>query len=225
MIGIFPKLARYRTESSKIATHLVLAIIGLALSLIFRIYSPAFLGAFLASIALTALLRVLLPPSGVYLASSNPDRIHLFTQLSFRTISQIAALLEVSNLVNPNGPPTKFFIGAVGVLNDYRTSNPADWTSVVGQLIETSAVVLVDGRDETPGLRYEVERIIRNRVDFKVIFISADGSFPPVLRNLKAKSTHPSGKFQIMTPEMALQVVPLMIRDAHSYWIPVHMDA
>jgi len=225
MLKLFPRLARCRTETAKIALHLILAALGLISAVHFDVYSPIFLSAFLLGVALTATLRVLLPPGGVYLAASSPARIQLFSQLSIRTIPAFAALLDVSNLVNPDKGSTEYIRGAMGVANDYRTSDPDDWTLVVRQLIEMTAIVLVDGRDETPGVRFEVDRLLRNRLDFKTIFLSADGTFPPVLRSLSAKSTHPSGNFQIMTPDVALQAIPLIIRDAGEFWLPVRMDA
>ena len=225
MIGLFPKLARYQTESAKIATHLILAGIALVLSICFDVYSPSIVSLSLGGVALTASLRAILPPGGVYLASSRPDRIQLFSQFSRQTIPAIAALLEVSNFADPKKNPQQFLKDASGLVNDYRTTDPDDWTSVVGQLLEMTAIIIVDGRDQTPGVRFEIERILLNRLDFKTTFLSVDGSLPPVLRGIGAMPSHPSGEFNILTPDMAVKSIPLIINEAHKYWIPVRVDA
>ena len=146
-------------------------------------------------------------------------------QLSNRTIPQFAALLEVSTLLDPETGDRNFLLDAAQVLNDYRTTNPNDWPVVVRQLMEMAAMIVVDGRDQTPGLQFEVERILRNRFEFKTAFISEDGRIPDILRRLNAKSSHPSGTFQVVTPDGAVQVVPTVIKNAKAFWIPVRMDS
>ena len=102
--------------------------------------------ALLLGIATTAFLRVIFPPAGVYLASSDPERISFFGQLSKRTIPGFAALLEVSNLADdPN--QKGFFRKNVGLLNDFRTTDPSDWPDTVKQLIQMAAFAVIDGRD------------------------------------------------------------------------------
>lgn len=113
---------------------------------------------------------------------------------------------------------------AVGLLNDYRTTQAADWPNVARQLIEVAAVVVVDGRDQTAGVRFEVERILKNHLEFKTVFLSSDGHMPPLLSFLSAKSSHPSGTFQILSPDVALNVVPQLINYAEVSWIPVRLD-
>jgi len=224
-VSLFPKLARFRVEAVKIVVHLALAILGFTLFTQLHVYSLLPLIALLLSIVATVLLRVLLPPGGVYLASSNPERIKFFMQLSNRTIPQFAALLEVSTLLDPDTGDRNFLLDAAQVLNDYRTTNPNDWPVVVRQLMEMAAMIVVDGRDQTPGLQFEVERILRNRFEFKTAFISEDGRIPDILRRLNAKSSHPSGTFQVVTPDGAVQVVPTLIKNAKAFWIPVRMDS
>ena len=130
----------------------------------------------------------------------------------------------MSNFADPN---QKGFYGkAVGLLNDFRTTDPSDWPDVVKQLIEMAAVVVVDGRDSSsPGVALEVKRILRNRLEFKTTFLSTDGKVPSLLTLLNAKSSHPSGTFFVMTPDQALQVLPALIKNAKKFWIPVYMDA
>jgi hypothetical protein len=160
-------------------------------------YSVLLPTALLLGIATTAFLRVIFPPAGVYLASSHPERISFFGQLSKRTIPGFAALLEVSNLADPN--QKGFFGEGVGLLNDFRTTDPSNWPDVVKQLIEMAALVVADGRDRSPGVEFEVKRILRNRLEFKTAFLSTDGKLPSLLTRLNAKSSHPSGTFFVMT--------------------------
>jgi hypothetical protein len=223
MVLIFPRLARFRLESTKVVLHLALAVCGLMLAGTTGAYSVLLPSALLLGIATTAFLRVILPPAGIYLASSDPERIRYFGQLSHRTIPGFAALLQVSNLVDPH--QAGFFGHSVGVVNDFRTTDPSDWQGVVKQLIEMAAFVVVDGRDESPGLEFEVKRILRNRLEFKTAFLSADGRLPSLLSRLNAKSSHPTGTFLLMTPDQALQGVPAAIMGAKAFWIPVQMDA
>jgi hypothetical protein len=161
-------------------------------------YSVLLPSALLLGIATTAFLRVVLPPAGVYLASSDPER---------RTIFGFAALLEVSNLADPN--QKGFFGKKLGLLNDFRTTDPSNWPDVVKQLIEMAALVVVDGRDQTPGVEFEVKRILRNRLEFKTAFLSTDGKLPSLLSRLNAKSLHPSGTFLVMTPDQACRFCQL----------------
>ena len=225
MVNLFPKLARFRVEMQKILIHISLAIIAFTLCIGLRVYSLLPLSALLLSIATIVLLRAILPPGGVYLASSNPERVEFFIQLSYRTIPQIAALLEVSTLLDPDKRDRNFFLDAAGALNDYRTLNPDDWTMVVKQLMEMSAIIVVDGRDHTAGLQLEVERILRNRFELKTVFISDDGTMPHILSRLNAKSSHPSGTFQLMTPDDALYAIPVFLKNAKAFWTPARMDA
>jgi hypothetical protein len=222
MVLIFPRLARFRSETTKVLLHLALAVFGLMLVGVTGTYSVLMPSALLLGIATTVLLRVVLPPAGVYLASSDPDRISFFGRLSKRTIAGFAALLEVSNLADPN--QKGFMAKEVGLLNDFRTTDPNDWPDVVKQLIEMAALVVVDGRDRSPGVEFEVKRILRNRLEFKTAFLSADGKLPSLLTRLNAKSSHPSGTFFVMTPEQALQVLPAVIRNAKAFWVPVYID-
>jgi hypothetical protein len=223
MIGLFPKLARFRSEVTKILLHTGLALFGVALAAALGVYAVLAPSALLLGIAITAGMRVVLPPGGVYLASSNPERVIFFGQLSKRTIPGFAALLELSNLVTPNDDG---YLGhLVGLLNDFRTTDPDDWRDVVKYLIEMAAFVVVDGRDQSPGVEFEVARILRNRLEFKTGFLSSDGEIPSVLRRLNAKSSHPSGEFLLMTPDQALHAVPAVIMGAKAFWIPVRLDA
>lgn len=223
MIRMFPRLARFPSETTKILLHIFLAMSGFTLAAglgVSSVLSPSFL---LIGIATTALLRVVLPPGGIYLASSDPERINFFARLGKRIIPGFAALLEVSNQVHPTRE--NFFWNKIGVLFDFRTSDPNDWPDVVKQLIEMAALVVVDARDQSPGVEFEVKRVIRNRLEFKTVFLSPDGALPSILRDLNVKSSHPSGKFLLMTPEQALQSVPALLMCANAFWIPVHMDA
>lgn len=224
MIRLFPKLARFRTETTKVGLHLALASFAFALVATLGVYSVLPLCALLLGIAGTALLRILLPPAGVYLATSSPECIRFFGQLSRRTIPAFAALLDVSNLLDPDGDFKDFYGEALGVLNDYRTTSPDDWPDVVKQLIEMAALVVVDGREQSPGIELEVKRILSNRLEFKTAFLTADGTLPRVLSRLDAKSSHPSGTFLLLTPEDALQAIPVMINQARAFWIPVRTD-
>jgi len=222
MALMFPRLARSRSETTKILLHLGLAVFGLVLASVTGTYSVLLPTALILGIAIVALLRAVLPPAGVYLASSAPERIGFFGQLSKRTMFGFAALLEVSNLADPN---QEGFLGeSVGVLNDFRTSEPGDWPDVVKQLIEMAAVIVVDGRDQSPGVEIEIRRILTNRLEFKTAFLSSDGKLPRLLTDLDAKSSHPSETFMVMIPDQALLAVPTLIRDAKKFWIPVHMN-
>jgi hypothetical protein len=222
MLLMFPRLARFQSETIKVLNHLALGVFGLMLGSVAGAYSVLLLSALLLGIGMTAFLRVVLPPAGVYLASSNPERISFFGKLSKRSIFGFAALLEVSNLADPN--QKGFFGKKLGLLNDFRTTDPSDWPDVVKQLIEMAAFVVVDGRDQTPGVEFEVKRILRNRLEFKTAFLSTDGKLPSLLSRLDAKSSHPSGTFLVMTPDQALQVLPAMITGARAFWIPVYID-
>lgn len=224
MLGLFPKLSRFRTEMAKIIVHIGLAVLSLVISNIFGLYSVLGLAALFLGITVTVSLRALLPPGGVYLASSDPERIRFFGQLSLRTIPALAALLEVSSFLDPEESLRNYMGDAVGLLNDYRTTQAADWPNVARQLIEVAAVVVVDGRDQTAGVRFEVERILKNHLEFKTVFLSSDGHMPPLLSFLSAKSSHPSGTFQILSPDVALNVVPQLINYAEVSWIPVRLD-
>jgi hypothetical protein len=219
MVLMFPGLARIRSEATKVLLHLALAVFGLMLASVTGTYSVLLPSALLLGNATTALLRVVLPPAAVYLASSDPERISFFGQLSKRTIFGFAALLEVSNFADPN--QKGFFGKEVGLLNDFRTTDPSIWPDVVKQLIEMAALVVVDGRDRSPGVEFEVKRILRNRLEFKTVFLSTDGKLPSLLTRLNAKSSHPSGTFCVITPDQALQVLPASIKDAKAFWIPV----
>jgi hypothetical protein len=223
MVLVFPRLARFRSEATKVLLHLALAMFGLVLASVTGTYSVLLPSALLLGIATTAFLRVVLPPAGVYLASSDPDRISFFGQLSKLTKFGFAALLEVSNFADPN--QKGFFGKAFGLLNDFRTTDPCDWPDVVKQLIEMAALVVVDGRDRSPGVEFEVKRILRNRLEFKTAFLSTDGKLPSLLTHLNAKSSHPSGTFLVMTPDQALQALPARIKAAKTFWIPVYIDA
>ena len=223
MIRMFPRLARSRSETIKVLFHTSLAAFGFVLAAGLGVSSVLSLSALLLGIATTALLRVVLPPGGIYLASSDPERIKFFARLSERIIPGFAALLEVSTLVEPKREG--FLRNAIGVLFDFRTSDPNHWPDVVKQLIEMAALVVVDCRDQTPGVEFEVERIMRNRLEFKTVFLSPDGTLPSVLRHLNVKPSHPSGEFLLMTPDQALQAVPEVIMGAKALWKPVLMDA
>jgi hypothetical protein len=223
MVLMFPRLARFRSEATKVLLHFALAVFGVMLVSVTGAYSVFLPSALLLGIAATAFLRVVLPPAGVYLASSDPERISFFGQLSKRTLFGFAALLEASNLTNPN--QKGFFGKKLGLLNDFRTTDPSDWPDVVKQLIEMAAYVVVDGRDRSPGVEFEVKRILRNRLEFKTAFLSTDGKLPSLLTRLNAKSSHPSGTFFVMTPDQALQVLPALIKDAKVFWVPVYIEA
>ena len=223
MLLMFPGLARFRSGATKVLLHLALAVFGLILASVTGTYSELLPSALLLGVATTAFLRVVLPPAACYLASSDPERISLFGQLSKRTKFGFAALLEVSNLADPN--QKGFFAKQVGLLNDFRTTDPSDWPGVVKQLIEMAALVVVDGRDRSPGVEFEVQRIQRNRLEFKTAFLSTDGKLPSVLTRLNAKSSHPSGTFFVMTPDQAPQALPPLLKDAKAFWIPVRIDA
>lgn len=225
MLVLLPKLSRARVEIAKILVHIALTALAILLAILYNAFSLLALGCFFAGITLTAILRVFLPPGAVYLASSQPERISYFANLNKRTILGIAALLEVSTHAKPQEGFARFYGIAIGLLNDYRTSDPDEWTNVVARLVEMTALVIVDGRDNTPGVRYEVQRLLRNRLDFKTAFLSIDGSLPPVLVDLNAKSTHPSGQFQVISHDLAAQAVPKIIANAPMFWIPVTMDA
>jgi hypothetical protein len=82
MISMFPRLARFRSETTKVLLHFALAVFGLILVSVTGTYSVLLPNALLLGIATTAFLRVVLPPAGVYLASSDPERISFFGQLS-----------------------------------------------------------------------------------------------------------------------------------------------
>jgi hypothetical protein len=88
-----------------------------------------------------------------------------------------------------------------------------------------TALVVVDGRDQTPGLELEVKRILRSRLEFKTAFVTEDGKMPPILSRLDARSSHPSEQFLILTPDIALQTVPKIINGAKVPWIPVQIHA
>jgi len=222
--GLFRKLARCRAETTKAIVHIVLLTMALAMFFGLGTNFSLLLAALFTGTLATILLRELLPPGGVYLASSSPGRIAFFGQLSMRTIPAIAALLEVSNLLDPKDGGRLFYRRAVGVQNDYRTKNPDDWTGVVRELMEMTAVIVVDGRDDTPGLEFEVKRILKNRVEFKTVFISAAGEMPILLRRLAAKSSHPSGSFFLLSPDDALKVIPSHIFGARKFWIPTRIE-
>lgn len=222
MAVMFPRLARFRIETTKILLHFALAVFGLILVADTGAYSVLLASGLLLGIAMTALLRAVLPPAAVYLASSDPERIKFFGRLNKLTPYGVAALLEVSNFAHPN---EEGFLGkSVGLLNDFRTTAPGDWQDVVKQLIEMAAFVVVDGRDQSPGVELEVKRILRNRLEFKTAFLSPDGTLPVLLTCPNAKSSHPSGTFFVLTPDKALQVVPGAIASAKTFWIPACID-
>lgn len=78
-----------------------------------------------------------------------------------------------------------------------------------------------DGRDTTPGVKYEIEKILHSRLEFKTVFVVPDKEYPEILKQLNAVSSHPSGEFLLMTPERVVEAIPLMLREAHKFWIPV----
>lgn len=201
MLRVFPMLARFRSEVSKIVIHLVLAFAGASFSVALHAYSVIGPALFVFGVAMTALLRAVLPPGAVYLASSNPERIALFGRLSAVCIPGVNALLDVSTYVRPEDEFSVFYRRAALALNDCRTTRDEDWTFVARVLIEVAPILLVDARDTTPGIRHELERILRNRLDFKACFLSPYRETPALLVSLGAKSSHPSGEFFIISPD------------------------
>jgi hypothetical protein len=216
MVLMFPQLSRFLHETTKVILHLVLAVFGLMLAGVTGTYSVLMPSALLLGVASTAFLRVVLPPGGVYLASSDPERISFLKQLNRNIIPGFAALLEVSNFADPS---QKGFSWKDLLLlqNDFRTTDLSNWPDVVKQLIEMAAIVVVDGRDRSAGLELEVKRILKNRLEFKTVFLW-DGTLPSLLSSLNAKSSHPSGTFMMMTPDQALQVLPALINNAKAFW-------
>jgi hypothetical protein len=212
MFGMFPKLARSRSEAIKIVFHIIFAASGFTLAATHGLSCTFWLSVWFVAIAATASLRAALPPGVVYLASSDPERIDYFSRLGKRVIPGFAALLEVSNAMNPekNGSFSMldFYRRLVGLLYDFRTSSEDDWRGVAKQLIETAALVVVDGRDDTPGVEHEVGRIVENRLEVKTVFLSPDGTLPNVLRKLEGQSSDPSRRFSLMTPDQALHEIP-----------------
>ena len=148
MVLMFPGLARFRSET--IGTYSPRA--RRVRSHACQCHRPvlrALPSALLLGIATTAFLRVVLPPAGVYLASSDPERISFFGQLNRRTSWFRRVVAQVSNSDPIEWPP----LGKqVGLQNDFRTTDPSDWPDVVKQVIGTAALVVVDGRDRSPGL-------------------------------------------------------------------------
>jgi hypothetical protein len=134
--------------------------------------------AYFCSFLLVVLIRNMFPPTAVYLATSNIDRLKLLQQLQARSIPNLVALLTLSR--SGTAPLSYRFIS----LFDFRTHNDDTWRTVVDQLLAMAPVIFVDARDASPGVLDEVRRIIHKRYLNKVLFVSnPDGSLP-VLESL-----------------------------------------
>jgi len=58
-------------------------------------------------------------------------------------------------------------------------------------------VVVVGCRDTTPGVRIKIERILRNRLDFKSVFVRGDDQVPAVLQD---RSQTQSPEREVLAP-------------------------
>jgi hypothetical protein len=67
------------------------------------------------------------------------------------------------------------------MLFDSRTTDDQQWQYVVAELQSIAPVVLVDARDTTPGVVYEVHRTLTKLYTDKTLFLcNADGSCPAI---------------------------------------------
>lgn len=53
--------------------------------------------------------------------------------------------------------------------------------------------------------------ILRNRLNFKSLFVNSNSETPALLNALETKSNHPVGKFLVLSPEEALTSLPAIV--------------
>ncbi len=220
MIPLFSKMARARTERMKIATHLGLSALVLIVCVRLGVQGPLPFCIFFVSVALVASLRIILPPAAIYLSSSAPVRLQLMQQLQARVIPGVTGLLDVTQNIDTTDGVKTFFFKATIMLFDSRTNADDDWKVVAAELMDIVPLVFLDARETSPGVLYEVERIFREKLAYKTMFVSEENGQCPALESLNTDARFPEEEVCRLSESHLLANVHQFVRAARTHWIP-----
>jgi hypothetical protein len=182
MHTLFLKSSRVAVERTKLRGH---AMTGIAIGALACCFDPWICSAIALSLlgyTCVAATKIYLPATVLYLATSTPSRL-LFLHRLQRRVPNVTAMLDASNLP-PEGTegysPTPNFHS----MFDSRTCDDADWHEVFETLIDIAPTVLLDTRDVSSSVLYEVEQIFSRSLHGKTLFIAGETGEIPALEHV-----------------------------------------
>ena len=116
-------------------------------------------------LAVLVLATQLLPPSSIFLASSNPRSLLLIESLQTGTLVYIVSFLDVASLIHDENLRTRH----------------GNWEKPVLDMINQVPLVFLDTRTVTRPLLQELQWVIQPGILYKTVFITDDEGGSPLL--------------------------------------------
>jgi hypothetical protein len=215
---LFPRTSRAAFEKSKFRTHVVLACLSAASAFVLSTSIALVLALFLASVAATIASRVYLPPAVLFLSASTPERLQFLHQLQKRVIFNVTALLDVTLAPSQASSNYGFMERSIAQLFDSRTTNDDDWKETAESLMRVVDLIVLDARDTSEGVLFEVRHILENALVDKTLFVADSPDHLPAIQAAGVLSAATAGSFRVLTEAELLDsfLSHLMVQRLHT---------
>jgi hypothetical protein len=146
-----------------------------------------------------------LPPALIMLGSSSPSlgqALHDFR--AALAPLRVVSLLDVDE-AGPQHDPDR--------LDNFRTSDDADWKPVFAVMRSAARVILLDARVDTPALRYEAQAVAASSSGQSVIVVKQDGK-AALIEHLDPQASAVFGRTAtFVEPDQAYETVKSALAD------------
>ena len=145
------------------------------------------------------------PPALIILGSSSPSlgqALHDFREALAPL--RVVSLLDVDE-AGPQHDPDR--------LDNFRTSDDADWKAVFAVMCSAARVILLDARVDTPALRYEAQAIVASSSGQSVIVMKQDGKAELIAHLDQHASAYFGRTASFVEPDQAYETVKSALSD------------
>lgn len=215
--------ARAQLEKMRIVVSSALSLVALTTYSTTAFQAALPFAAFFGAASLTYLLRISLPPLVAYFASSRPERLDVLERLQRRVLGTVGAMLDIQGSVGASDQTTVIFRRLLLVQFDLRRENDGEWKAEAARLMNDTPLLILDSRDTSDAVMYEVAEILRLGYQQKTIFLSEpDGRCPALSllleRNPNApRNLHRLSEREMMSSLKALTMDPKNYRDGFRF--------
>lgn len=214
MLGTFTSLARAPVEICKIGLYSALTVVAFILLSLLNVQSTLpFMMCFLSTL-LVVVLRNFLPPVTIYLASSAPERLVLLQRMQIRSISGVTGLLDVENHLDIQQKLWSLIYNAMVVLFDSRTSTDDAWKATAACFMAMSPLIIVDARDTSAGVLFEIEEVFRQGYLPKTVFVSRNDGSCPAIERLRNEAKIPESDCSTLTEQQLVSRIGALVWSA-----------